>query len=479
MTTCLRFICRRLPGIASQPFFPIKRDWTTFLGANMSAKTGSSPVTEKSKIGVIQLTCTADKQNNFDICKRYINQAKDEGVQMVFLPEAADYIATSKMKSMEMAESLEGETICNYRKLAQETSLWISIGGFHQKGQDSDSNRVLNTHILIDDQGDIKDTYSKVHLFDLDLGDLRLCESDYTIPGDRITSPVSTPVGNIGLGICYDLRFPEMSIALVKQGAEILTYPSAFTVTTGRAHWEILLRSRAVENQCYVVAAAQTGKHNEKRASYGHSMVIDPWGTVLAQCGEDPGLCVAEVDLSFLSKVRKDMPVWNHRRHDLYGHIHINNKPEPVDCIKAFDFGGHPIPSSCVFHRTPTCFCFVNIKPVVLGHVLVSTMRRVERLGELTQTELSDLFSVVQRVAGVVEQHYGASSLTVSVQDGPQAGQTVKHVHVHVMPRKAGDFEQNDEIYTKLQHHDKDMTTGRRSEDDMAEEAGQLKAYFT
>ncbi|XP_033744984.1 deaminated glutathione amidase-like [Pecten maximus] len=479
MTLCLRYISRRLPGIAKEPLFSVKRNWIRILTANMSSETASAPATsEKPKIGVIQLTCTADKQSNFDSCKQFVHQAKDKGVQMVFLPEAADYIGESKQKSMEMAESLEGETINNFRKLAQQTGLWISIGGFHQQGHESDSTRVLNTHVVIDNQGDIKATYSKVHLFDLDLGDLRLCESDYTIPGNGITSPVSSPVGNIGLGICYDLRFPEMSIALTQQGADILTYPSAFTVTTGRAHWEVLLRSRAVENQCYVVAAAQTGKHNDKRASYGHTMVVDPWGKIVAECDEGPGLCVAEVDLSFLRKVRRDMPVWSHRRHDIYGHINVN-KLHPVDTTQVYDFGGHPIPASCVFHRSTSCFCFVNIKPVVPGHILVSTIRCVERFGELSQMELSDLFSTVQKVARVVEQHYKASSLTVSVQDGPEAGQTVKHVHVHILPRRAGDFEQNDEIYSKLQNHDKDMSTGRRSEDDMAEEATQLRTYFT
>lgn len=396
---------------------------------------------------------------------------------MVFLPEAADYIGESKKMSMEMAESLEGETIGNYQNLARQCSLWISVGGFHQKGGQEGSNRVLNTHVIIDDHGDIQATYSKVHLFDLELGDLRLCESDYTIPGDRVTAPVSTPVGKVGLGICYDLRFPEMSIALTQQGAEILTYPSAFTVATGRAHWEVLLRSRAVENQCYVVAAAQSGKHNDKRASYGHTMVVDPWGTVVAECGEGQDLCVAEVNLSYLQKIRRDMPVWQHRRHDLYGHMHVHT-PCSVDSETGYDFGGYPISSSYVFYRSANSFCFVNIKPVVPGHVLVCPIRCVERFGQLTPTELSDLFSTVQRATHAVERHYGATSLTVSIQDGPDAGQTVKHVHVHVMPRKPGDFERNDDIYDKLQNHDKDITVGKRTGKDMEDEATLLRTYF-
>ncbi|XP_071960916.1 deaminated glutathione amidase-like isoform X2 [Antedon mediterranea] len=123
---------------------------------------------------------------------------------------------------------------------------------------------------------------------------------------------------------CYDMRFPELSIALTKRGADILTFPSAFTQTTGMAHWEVLLRSRAIENQCYVAAAAQTGKHNEKRTSYGHAMIVDPWGTILACCREGADVCVANVDHDYIQQVRKRMPVWEHRRHDIYGTVLFN-----------------------------------------------------------------------------------------------------------------------------------------------------------
>ncbi|XP_078061598.1 deaminated glutathione amidase-like [Mustelus asterias] len=146
-------------------------------------------------------------------------------------------------------------------------------------------------------------------------------ESDFTIPGTGIEPPVSTPIGKLGLAICYDLRFPEISLVLTEAGAEILTFPSAFTVTTGLAHWEPLLRARAIETQCYVVAAAQTGKHNEKRTSYGHSMVVDPWGCVVAECNEGRDICYAEIDLQYLWDIRQDMPVSHHRRKDLYGHL--------------------------------------------------------------------------------------------------------------------------------------------------------------
>ncbi|KAF9154938.1 Nitrilase, partial [Linnemannia schmuckeri] len=138
--------------------------------------------------------------------------------------------------------------------------------------------RLYNTHVLISSQGLITQTYRKIHLFDVDIAQgPRLMESNSTVAGDRVVPPVSTPIGKIGLGICYDLRFPEMALALRRKGAEILTYPSAFTIKTGEAHWEVLLRSRAIETQCYVVAAAQVGQHSEKRASYGHAMVQLPF----------------------------------------------------------------------------------------------------------------------------------------------------------------------------------------------------------
>ena len=126
--------------------------------------------------------------------------------------------------------------------------------------------------------------YSKTHLFDVEIPEqgIRLKESDYVSPGKDIVRPVETSIGRIGLGICYDLRFPEFSLALARSGAQILTFPSAFTVATGMAHWESLLRARAIESQCYVVAAAQTGRHNAKRSSYGRTMIVDPWGTVVA-----------------------------------------------------------------------------------------------------------------------------------------------------------------------------------------------------
>ncbi|XP_019328119.1 PREDICTED: nitrilase homolog 1 [Aptenodytes forsteri] len=197
-----------------------------------------------------------------------------------------------------------------------DCGVWLSLGGFHERGRDwPTTQRIYNCHALLDPAGHLVAAYRKTHLCDVELeGRVTMKESSFTNPGTEIVPPVSTPAGKLGLSICYDLRFPEISLALRRAGAEILTYPSAFTVPTGSAHWEVLLRARAIESQCYVVAAAQTGKNHERRTSYGHALVVDPWGAVVAQCREGPGLCYAEIDLDYLHRIRQEIPVHGHRR---------------------------------------------------------------------------------------------------------------------------------------------------------------------
>ncbi|XP_064605423.1 nitrilase and fragile histidine triad fusion protein NitFhit-like [Liolophura sinensis] len=433
-------------------------------------------------VGVCQMNCTSDKEANFSVGKSLITRAKRRGAKMVFLPECFDYVGEDKEKSLSMAETLEGDLITRYRHLAKEQDVWLSLGGFHHKGPPGDGKAAIkNMHIILDNQGDIKAHYSKTHLFDIEIKD-KVClkESDFVIPGQKIVPPVPTPVGKVGLAICYDLRFPELSIALTQQGAELLTFPSAFTQTTGLAHWESLLRSRAIENQCYVLAAAQTGKHNAKRTSYGHAMIVDPWGCVVAQCHEGVDVCFAEVDLDYLHKVRTDMPVQQHRRQDLYGYICVSHIGE-IESDDSYQFGDFSIRNTQVFFRSALCIGFVNIKPVVPGHVLVAPLRPAKRFADLTQPEVSDMFACVQKISGVLEGEYGAKSLTIAVQDGEHAGQTVQHVHVHILPRKPGDFAFNDDIYKELDAHDKNVTSDKsklRSEEDMAEESFRLRKLF-
>uniref|UniRef100_A0A8C1XSB0 Deaminated glutathione amidase n=1 Tax=Cyprinus carpio TaxID=7962 RepID=A0A8C1XSB0_CYPCA len=267
---------------------------------------------------VCQMTATPDKEANFSTCTRLVEQAREGGACMVFLPEGFDYIGSNREETLQLSESLDGDIISRYSHLARKLDVWLSLGGFHERGHDwKTDRRIYNSHIILNGQGELVSVYRKAHLFDVELTSkgVSLKESAFTVPGPRLVAPVQTPIGKVGLGVCYDLRFPELSSALRRHGAEILTYPSAFTVATGTAHWEVLLRARAIETQCFVLAAAQVGAHHAKRTSYGHALAVDPWGEVTGDCGgADEGLTLVQIDLQRLRDVRRDMPVQQHRR---------------------------------------------------------------------------------------------------------------------------------------------------------------------
>ncbi|ESN94971.1 hypothetical protein HELRODRAFT_102781 [Helobdella robusta] len=515
------------------------------------------PTLKESKplVGVVQMTSTSDKEANFVQIASLVEKASKRGAQMVFLPENSDYIPESSKQSIEMSESLDGDLMGRYRKLASQFDVWLFVGGFHRRTAETElTHRTFNSHVVIDSAGEIRSIYNKLHLFDINnptttttsttittatsstnvstspaatdatastsnasttttiatsinetvnasavksnLGASSTCsnlkssknaniptsstiptfvESNLVMAGREICPPVVTPYANVGLAICYDLRFSDLSTALRRMGAHVLTYPSAFTVPTGMAHWEVLLRSRAIESQCYVLAPAQAGRHNNKRSSYGHAMIIDPWGTILAQCSANQSdVCFAEIDLDLVKKVRGLLPSFEHRREDLYGNFSAAS-PCEYDEQVVYKFGHVSISSSCVFYRTRHSFAFVNISPVLPGHVLVSSLRVAARLTDLTKPEVADLFSAVQDVSRVVENVYAASSLTIAMQDGEQAGQTVKHAHVHILPRRTGDFSRNDDVYEKLERHDKEEARKKRTEAEMSEEAARLR----
>ncbi|XP_026154860.1 deaminated glutathione amidase [Mastacembelus armatus] len=273
---------------------------------------------------VCQMTSTPNKEANFSACKKLVEDAKKQGASMVFLPEGFDYIGSSREETLSLSESLTGDTISQYSQLARTLNVWLSLGGFHERGHEWETDRrIYNSHLIINNNGEIAAVYRKSHLFDVELPEkgVSLKESAFTIPGPSLVPPVQTPIGKVGLGICYDLRFPELSLVLQRHGAEILTYPSAFTVATGAAHWEVLLRARAVETQCFVLAAAQVGQHHDKRASYGHALAVDPWGEVLDDCGgEKPGMVLVEINLERVSSTRRNMPVQQHRRDTSFYH---------------------------------------------------------------------------------------------------------------------------------------------------------------
>ncbi|KAI9252834.1 nitrilase, putative [Phascolomyces articulosus] len=272
---------------------------------------------------VAQFCASSIITRNASICNELIERAASQGAKAVFFPEASDFIAESTAQSVQLTTNLnESPFVKSLQDSARDKRIWVSVG-VHEKSPSP--SKIYNSHLLIDDQGNIVSVYRKIHLFDVDIKNgPRLMESDSTNGGNAILDPIVTPIGNVAQQTCYDLRFAELSIAQRHRGADILTFPSAFTVKTGQAHWEPLLRARAIETQTYVIAAAQIGPHNAKRTSYGNAMIIDPWGTVLARCGDSiaPSLAIAPINLDYLKKIRTEMPVTNHRRTDVYPKIY-------------------------------------------------------------------------------------------------------------------------------------------------------------
>ena len=269
-----------------------------------------------SKAAVGQMRATNDLEANFETCSTLARAAASQGCSILFLPECFAYIGMAGNDALAVMEPLDGPLMARYRQLAKDTGVWLSLGGFPETGPDADHR--YNTHVLVDSDGDVRASYRKIHLFDVDIpnGPV-LMESKTASPGDAIVA-ADSPIGRLGMTVCYDLRFPELYSRLRHEmGANIMLVPSAFTKPTGEAHWEVLLRARAIETQSYVIAAAQAGVHSEKRESYGHAIIIDPWGKVLAKL-EDPdngiGIATADIDLGYLEDVRERIPVDEHRR---------------------------------------------------------------------------------------------------------------------------------------------------------------------
>ncbi|KAI9827566.1 MAG: Carbon-nitrogen hydrolase [Thelocarpon impressellum] len=268
-----------------------------------------------------QLCSTASMSHNLQQCQTLVRLALSYGAKVLFLPEASDYMACSASETVALVKAVdESLFVRGLQDEARRSRLAINVG-IHEPA--AGGERVKNTTIWIDGDGEISQRYQKLHLFDVAIKDgPNLQESRSVERGNAILPPFRTALGNVGMTICFDLRFPEISLSLRRRNAEILTFPSAFTVPTGQVHWETLLRARAIETQCYVIAAAQVGQHNEKRTSYGHSMVVDPWGKVYGELGgEDrgPEVLAATIDLEWLEKVRREMPLV--RRTDVYAEV--------------------------------------------------------------------------------------------------------------------------------------------------------------
>ncbi|XGW29168.1 hypothetical protein V3C99_008737 [Haemonchus contortus] len=423
---------------------------------------------QRSLIAVCQLTCGHDLEKNFEVCKAMVERAGARNCKMVFFPEWFDYIGRNAEENVSLATEESGSLMQSFRSLAKQHHVWISFGGLHNKDP-SKPERPWNSHVIIDDEGKTRALYNKLHLFDVEIpGKFRHMESDFHRKGVKMVPPVDTPIGRLGLSICNDLRFPELSLWYRHKGAEILSYPAAFTVHTGLSHYEPLLRSRAIETQCYVVSAAQTGKHNEERSSYGHAMVIDPWGAVIAQCSDRVDMCFAEIDLSYVDELRELQPIFAQRRPELYT-LHVNEEDNENTPLM---FSNFPIASESIFYRSGLSFAFVNLKPVLNGHVLVCPKRICNHLTDLTDAETADLFVVSKKVQKMIEKFHNVTSSTVCIQDGKEAGQTVEHVHVHILARREGDFGCSpDNLYHTLSAHDRDPQVRPRTQDEMSAEA--------
>jgi predicted amidohydrolase len=257
------------------------------------------------------MTSTDDVDHNLKRAGELIERAAQAGAQLVVLPECFASLRERDEGKDPAADDLNGPIVQFLREQARRHRAIVVGGSLPEDIPGED--RIYNTQVVVDAQGEILATYRKIHLFDVDVPGARLRESKGAAPGTDIVV-TDTPLGRLGLSICYDLRFPELYRELARQGADILLVPSAFTVPTGSDHWEVLLRARAIENQAFVLAAGQYGVHNKRRRSYGRSMIIDPWGLVLATAADGEGIAMAELDFATLERTRTQLPALQHRR---------------------------------------------------------------------------------------------------------------------------------------------------------------------
>ncbi|EPB78534.1 histidine triad domain protein, partial [Ancylostoma ceylanicum] len=333
------------------------------------------------QIAVCQLTSDHDVDKNFEICKDMVKRATDRNCKMIFFPECFDFVGRSKEENISLATEETGALMDRYsfvcwdvslvfsRGLAKESGLWISLGGLHNKDP-AEPHLPWNSHIVIDADGKTRALYNKLHLFDLEIpGKVRLMESEFSKRGSQMVQPIDTPVGRLGLSICYDLRFSELSLWNRYKGAEILSFPSAFTVNTGLAHWEVSAFISTVSNHLN-------------------------WEWFFSD------MCFAEIDTSYVAELRKMQPVFEHRRSDLYT-LHVNEIDNDNSPMKFSEF---TIAPESIFYRSRLCFAFVNLKPVLNGHVLICPKRVCNHLTDLTDAETADLFVVAKKVQRMLEK---------------------------------------------------------------------------
>jgi len=266
------------------------------------------------RAAVVQLNSTADTGANLEAAERQVRAAAADGASLIVLPEKWPLMAAGEALAAG-AEPLDGPAVTAARGWAGELGVTLVAGSLTEAHEDA---RPTNTSLLIGPDGKVAASYRKIHMFDVDVGGVAYRESEVEDAGDEVVVADCGP-GRIGMAVCYDLRFPELFRALVDRGATIFTLPSAFTVTTGRAHWETLVRARAIENQSFVLAAGQVGKAEPQFDSWGHSMIVDPWGRVLAGLEDEAeGFAAAELDFAEQARITADLPALANRRPQLF-----------------------------------------------------------------------------------------------------------------------------------------------------------------
>jgi predicted amidohydrolase len=258
------------------------------------------------------MTSTTDVERNLAAAEALVEQAAARGAVFVGLPENFAFLR-SEGQPVTDAQALDGPWVGRMAALARRLRVTLLLGSLPERV--AGDRRVRNTSVLLGPDGALLAAYRKIHLFDIDLpGMEHLKESKAVVPGDEVVVAHETAIGPVGLTICYDVRFPELYRELARRGARVLCVPSAFTERTGKAHWEVLLRARAIENLAYVLAPAQAGHHGGGRASHGQAMIVDPWGVVVAQVPDGEGTALAELDFERLARLRRELPALSHAR---------------------------------------------------------------------------------------------------------------------------------------------------------------------
>ena len=267
------------------------------------------------RVALYQSRTGIDPKRSAEELASAVAEAAAGGAAMLFTPEMSGFLDSDRARAFRSATTEQQDMVLRVvREAAAAHGIWVHLGSLALRADDSDE-LLVNRGFVIDDKGEIRGRYDKIHLFDVDLptGESWRESASYRA-GDRPVIVRGTPVGDLGLAICYDLRFPALFEQLSQGGAQVIALPAAFTVPTGQAHWHVLLRARAIEAGLFVIAAAQSGHHEDGRRTYGHSLVVDPWGEVIADAGEPTGLLFAEIEIDRIAAVRARIPVLAHRR---------------------------------------------------------------------------------------------------------------------------------------------------------------------